>query len=247
MFYGLAFLDFARFPPDLDGVNWFRQGQTAYQAHVEFFRAERGYRDSLTAGFSSCATNGVQAKPNGARGEPVVRPDATVYTVAGGLQYDARDPGSNALAATLSRLVQTAPGFFASHGWPAATVNATNTAHEMLCDMIVGQDVSLIGLAIDNFLTSRAQDLALQDPALRRTLHWIFPPQCQAAQGVTSQVITLSWAGIPFGPFTLHEADALDGNWVATTNAAFAADGTWHSAVAPLARRRFYRLLMEDR
>ena len=85
--YGLAFLDFARFPPDLDGVDWFRQGQTAYQAHVEFFRAERGYRDGLSAGFSSCTVNGIQAKPNGARGEPVVRPDATVYTLAGGLQY----------------------------------------------------------------------------------------------------------------------------------------------------------------
>ena len=51
--YGLAFLDFERFPPDVDGVDWFRQGQMAYQAHVEFFRSERGYRDGLTAGFSS--------------------------------------------------------------------------------------------------------------------------------------------------------------------------------------------------
>ena len=246
VFYGLAFLDFARFPPDLDGVNWFRQGQTAYQAHVEFFRAERGYRDSLTAGFSSCSTNGVQAKPNGARGEPVARPDATVYTVAGGLQYDSRDPGSNALAATLSRLVQTAPGFFAAHGWPAATVNATNAAHESLCDMIVGQDVSLIGLAIDNFLTSRAQNLVLQDPALRRTLNWIFPPQCHAAQDASPQLVTFSWAGIPFSPFTLQETDDLDGHWAGTTNATFAADGTWQSAVTPSAHRRFYRLLMED-
>ncbi len=111
-----------------------------------------------------------------------------------------------------------------------ALVIATNAAHEMLCDMIVGQDVSLIGLAIDNFLTSRAQNLILQDPAVRRTLHWIFPPQCQAAQGATSQFVTFSWASIPFAPFTLQESEALDGNWVGTTNASVC--GGRHLAVS---------------
>jgi hypothetical protein len=99
---------------------------------------------------------------------------------------------------------------------------------------------------IDNFLTSRAQNLILQDPAVRRTLHWIFPPQCQAAQGVISQFVSFSWAGIPFATFTLQESDALAGNRVGTTIATFAADGTWQSAVAPSANLRFYRLLMED-
>jgi len=34
---------------------------------------------------------------------------------------------------------------------------------------------------------------------------------------------------------------------VETTNATFAADGTWQSAVAPSGKLRFYRPLLEDR
>ena len=43
----------------------------------------------------------------------------------------------------------------------------------------------------------------------------------------------------------LQEIDV--GDWAGMTNAPFAADGTWQSAVTPSAHRRFYRLLMEDR
>jgi hypothetical protein len=85
--YGLAFLDLARLPRDIDGINWFEQGQLAYQASVEFFKKERGYLGDLSSGFSVCAPNGVMAPPHGAPEQPLQRSDATLYTVAGGLPY----------------------------------------------------------------------------------------------------------------------------------------------------------------
>ena len=48
--YGSAFLDFARFPQDVDNADWFQLSRTAYLANVEFFKKERGYLDGLNSG-----------------------------------------------------------------------------------------------------------------------------------------------------------------------------------------------------
>jgi hypothetical protein len=181
--YGLAFLDLARYPRDLDGFDWFQQGQIGYAANVEFFKKERGYLQNLTSGFSICAPNGVMAKPHGAPAEPLWRDDATVYTLAGALAYYGDDPAANPLAVTLSGLLNHTPGFLGWHGWPAASVSATNPSFPVACDRLVGQDISFVGLALDNYLSHRAQDLVWRDPEMLRVLGRLFPGPALTLQG----------------------------------------------------------------
>jgi hypothetical protein len=240
--YGLAFLDFARFPRDLDAMDWFGQGQTAYQANVEYFKKERGYLQDLTSGFSICAPNGVMAKPHGAPEKPIHRVDATLYTLAGGLPYYGDDPESNRLAVTLSGLLNQTPAFLGWHGWPAASVNATNSSFPVVCDRVIGQDISFIGLALDNYFTHRAQDLVLQDPAMRRTLNRLFPPQLISARGGAEP--TLVCRGIPFTSFSLQQTGLLSAGWSDATNGTFQADGKLEIKV-PGPAARFYRLETE--
>ena len=176
--YGLAFLDLD-VPRDIDGEDWFQQGQTAYQANVEFFKKERGYLDGFSAGFSICAPNGFMAKPNGNKEEPIRRTDGTVYTLAGGLSYYSADPASNPLAATLSSLVTKHSRILRGLARLAGADGQRHTRHQVACNRIVGQDILFIGLAIDNYLGHRAQNLVLEDPAMRRTLDRVFPPRAQ--------------------------------------------------------------------
>jgi hypothetical protein len=243
--YGLAFLDFTRFPRDLDDLDWFRQGQTAYRASVEFFKKERGYRDNLSSGFSICAPNGFMSKPNGNHAEPLERIDATVYTLAGGLAYYGGEAASNPLASTLSRLVTNTPGFFGWHGWPAPTVNATSAAHDVLCDKIVGQDISFIGLVVDNYLTGRAQNLVLQDPAIRRVLNRIFPPNISPVSSPASHETKVVCRGIPFASVTVERSNSPAGRWERTERTSSEANGTVELKLPGADTQRFYRLEIE--
>lgn len=189
LFYGQAFLDFSRFGADGDGVNWFQQGQTAYQGHVEFFHKERNYLDALTLGFHAGLSGTYTfAKPNSSGNTPIVQSDATVYTTAGGLDYYATTPAANPLAQALSGLV-AGGGLFDWHGWPVETVIATNAAHAVANNYIVGQDISVTAVAIENYLTHRIHNLVLQDPRLCATLSLIFP----ALLGTAVDAPALPW------------------------------------------------------
>ena len=239
--YGQAFFDFARFPQDIDDQNWFSQAQTAYQASVEYFRRERGYQGGLTAGFSICAPNGVMSKPNGKRIEPVQRFDGTLYTLAGGLSYYGNEVTANPLAVRLSDLLRHTPGFLGWHGWPVASVNATNLAYPAVCERIIGQDIAFVGLAIDNYLEHRAQDLVLQDPAMRRTLNQIFPPRTVPAWTSVSRM-ELSCQGIPFTLANLQKAEYPRGGWATVTSAVFSVGGVCQLAFPTDSTQRFFRL-----
>jgi len=240
--YGQAFLDFARFPLDVDSQNWFQQAQIDYMAHVEFFKKERGYLGDLTSGFSICAPNGAMAKPNGKRLEPVARNDATIYTLAGALSYFGDDPESNPLAIRLSGLLEHNPDFIGWHGWPVASVNATNPAFPVSCERIIGQDIAFIGLTIDNYLSHRAQNLVLQDPNMRRTLNRIFPPRTLASWTVDSQQMELACHGIPFTAMELEKAQTPLGIWSGLTNTAFGPDGFCRVSFSTASSEPFYRL-----
>jgi hypothetical protein len=244
--YGLGFLDFQRFPRDLDGLDWFAEGSTAYHASLEFFRKERGYSQNLSAGFSICAPNGIMAKPNGAREEPIKRTDATIYTIAGGLPYFGAEPGSNSLAATMTELLKETPGFFGWHGWPAESIEATNAVHDVVCRRIVGQDIAFTGLAIDNYLSKRAQNLVLQDPAMRRTLNFIFPPQMVASEGPTQNEKKFACRGIPFLSLKLEQSESRSAEWLTATNVVFGDAGTCEIAVPGTTSRRSYRLVSNE-
>jgi hypothetical protein len=243
--YGLAFLDFARFPEDLDGWNWFGQGRAGYQASVEFFKKERGYLDGLTAGYSVCAPNGVMARPNGPRLEPLRRTDGTVYTTAGGLAYFGDSAATNLLAATLARLLRESPAFLGWHGWPAPNVDALAPAHRGLCDRIVGQDIVFTGLAIDNYFTHRAQDLVLQDPAMRRTLNAIFPLQGSLVPGSAPGCQALRCTGVPFTVFRIEQTSSLTAAWSTAASGTLSPRGECELTVPVSQGQQFYRLMAE--
>jgi hypothetical protein len=240
--YGLAFLDFARFPVDLDGQNWFQEGQTAYFANVEYCRRERGYLDGLCAGFSICSPNGIQGKPSGAIGEPVTRNDATIYTVAGGLQYYACDPAANPIASALSGLLNDTPGFLPWHGWPAATVNATTAAHPVLCDRIIGQDISFVGLAVDNYFNRRAPNLVLRDAAMRGALVRVFPPRVTSKEKAPEGDLVLHGRGIPYSVAKLERAEMSGGEWLAVDQVKFDSEGVCLVKPPRAEGQREYRL-----
>ena len=246
--YGQAFLDFSRLSADFDGVAWFQQAQTAYQGNVEFFRKERGYLDSLTLGFETGpngAASGTIAKPNAqvncSQNEPITWPEATIYTVAGGLGYYSSTPASNEVAQALSLLVDGGT-LFGWHGWPNESVTATDSTHEAANPYIIGQDISLIAVAIDNYFTHRVQNLVLQDAQLRATLNHIFPPRNRSIQMVTNSQLSLRWQAVPFSTFTLQQTASLTGSWNGTTNLTASPDGFIDLIVPASASQQFYRL-----
>lgn len=172
--YALPFYIFSRFPADIDGVNWFEEGQISYEAHREFFKKERGYLDDLVFSFFGGSTGSI-AEPKSNPGAPLVLTEATVYGTAGGLWYGNRNPALNKSALALSRLTSSTPGFFGWHGWPAATVKATNPDHGVTSNFIIGQDIAFTGLAVDSFYSPLSQHLVLQDKRMREALRKIFP------------------------------------------------------------------------
>jgi len=175
-FYGLAFIDFRTLGPDLDGRYWFQEGATSYKGHVEFFgkQQDHPFLDNLTFAFFIDSTGPI-AEPNSNPAMPEERTDATVYSVAGGLLYYAPSQNLNSLAQSLSLLVNGTPDFFDWHGWPVATVVATTPGHAVSNTSIVGQDISLIGVAIDNYLTGRVQDRVSLDGDFQMAVSEIFP------------------------------------------------------------------------
>jgi hypothetical protein len=180
VFYGLAFLDLDSLGRDLDGVDWFEQGQIAYRGHVEFFKKERGYLDDLSFAFFDTSTGAI-AEPKSNPDAPIVRTDSPVYSVAGGLAYYSAQPASNEPANALSLLVTSTPDFFDWHGWPVAAIHATDAGHPVSDARIIGQHISLIAVSIDNYLTNRVWDLVLQDRDFQETRKEIFPePQVPA-------------------------------------------------------------------
>jgi hypothetical protein len=76
---------------------------------------------------------------------------------------------------TLSGLLKHTPKFLGRHGWPVASVMATNSSFPVSCNASVGQDIVFVGLAIDNYLIHRAQNLVLRDPQMLQVLKRIFP------------------------------------------------------------------------
>ncbi len=177
-FYGLHFIDTARFGPDYLGVDWFDNNRTSYRGHVEYFRKEQDYLNYMTFSFIAGATNPIAEPKSYDDLEPGIRSDAPLHSLAGGLPFYSYDPASNEIAQALSSLVTESPStnLFDWHGWPVSTVNATDPAHDPINHNIVGQDIGSIALSIDNFLTRRIQNIVLRDTRLRRVLDELWPP-----------------------------------------------------------------------
>jgi hypothetical protein len=201
--------------------------------------------DGLCAGFSICSPNGIQGKPSGAIGEPVARSDATIYTVAGGLPYYGGDPSTNPIAGALSGLLNDTPGFLAWHGWPAATVNATTAAHPVMCDRIIGQDISYVALAVDNFLTRRAPNLVLRDAAMRGALARVFPPRVVSTEKSSDGESVLHCRGIPFSAAKLESTEMPGGGWQLLGQVRFDAQGSCVAKQPRAEGQRDYRLAAE--
>lgn len=106
VFYGAALFGLHRCPADFNGVDWFTQSRTAYHGHVEYFRKERGYLDSLSFAFFNGSTGAI-ARPKSSPDTPQVVTEAPIYSVAGGLPFYSSDPASNPLAVTLSQMMST--------------------------------------------------------------------------------------------------------------------------------------------
>ncbi len=212
-FYGLSFLDTSRFPPDFNGIDWFQNNGISYKGHVEFFKKERGYRDSMTFAFVSGASNPIAA-PKSASSTPPVRTDCPLYSLAGGLPFYSPVPASNEIAQTISSLITNAPGasLFDWHGWPVEAVNATSTTHGVVNNAIVGQDICSIALSIDNYLTNRVQNIVLRDGRLRHVLNEIWPPVATQVW-CAGNVLSVCWVTVPVGVYRLHVAESLTGTW----------------------------------
>lgn len=213
-FYGLAFVDTGRFPPDFNGVDWFDNNRISYRGHVEHFKKERAYLDNMTFAFVAGAINPI-AKPKSDGASPAVRTDCSLYSLAGGLPFYSSAPESNEIAQTLSSLVTNAPGssLFDWHGWPVEAVDATSAAHGLVNNAIVGQDICSIALSIDNYLTNRIQNLVLRDARLRHVLNVIWPPRAVELEVQGSQLY-VQWKTIPWSSFThLFTADLM-GIWI---------------------------------
>jgi hypothetical protein len=172
----LAFLDMARLPSDVNGVNWFTDSRTAYAGHVEFFKKERSYQDATTFAFFD-GSAGTLARPCSSPDAPITRDISPVYSIAGGLSFYDATPGENTLAGTLSKLVRVAPNFYEWTGWPAAAVTATDTLHAARSGAIIGQDISFTALAIENYLTHSVQNLVMGDARMQSVLNDLFPPR----------------------------------------------------------------------
>ncbi len=170
VFYGLNFMKFRR---DFNGINWFSQSKTAYHAHVEFFKKERGYLNHMTFAFSD-GSEGAIAEPKINPEDPIVRKDAPIYSIAGGLDYYSRDPDSNPIAQTISLLVKN-DDFFEWTGWPPESVRAKEPDHPACNPNIIGQNISSIAISIDNYLTNRVRNIVMQDDDFRRVFNIVFP------------------------------------------------------------------------
>lgn len=213
-FQALAFLDTSRFPPDFNDVDWFENNAISYRGHMEFFAKERGFRDGMTYSFFNDGPNDAMAEPKSNPGAALTKTVGLVHSIAGGLPFLSPVPASNELALTLSYLVTNNPSdFFAWHGWPKPYVNATNTAHEAGPDWIIGQNIALTALAIDNYLTNRTQNIALRDPALQRVLNILHPPRAESIDLAGAGMLRTQWHGVPFSPLQAQSAPAPDGLW----------------------------------
>lgn len=212
-FYGLAFLDTGRFPPDFNGIDWFDNNQTSYKGHVEFFKKERGYLDNMTFAFVAGASNPI-ADPKSDGAAPAVRTDCSLYSLAGGLPFYSPAPESNEIAKALSSLITNAPGadLFGWHGWPVETVAATSVAHGVANNAIVGQDICSIALSIDNYLTNRIQNIALRDARLRHALNVIWPAYATTIR-IEDHALLSIWEVVPFSTLWLREASYIIGPW----------------------------------
>lgn len=174
--YGLSVLPLERLPADFNGVNWFREGRTAFRGHTAFFRCERGYLDGLVYSSFSDGPCCSIAEPKCSPDPLLVRCVAPVHAQAGGLLYGAAAPARNPIVRTLAGLVHDTPGFFGPTGWPAAAVVATEPAHLVASHRIVGQDLCATALAIDTYLCRRPPTLAWRNARFRAVLKRIFPP-----------------------------------------------------------------------
>lgn len=213
-FYGLAFLDVSRFPPDFNGVDWFDNNQTSYKGHVEYFKKERGYLDEMSFAFVATATNPI-AEPKSDAATAPVRSDCPLYSLAGGLLFYASVPESNEIARTLSSLITNVPGavLFDWHGWPVEAVDATSATHGVVNNAIVGQDICSIALSIDNYLTNRIQNLLLQDARLRHVLNVIWPP-VGIDLDVQGSKLDVQWKTVPWSSFSQLFSTNLMAGWV---------------------------------
>lgn len=240
VFYGTALLGLHRCPADFNGVDWFSQSRTAFHGHVEYFRKERGFLDSLTFAFFNGATGAI-ARPKSSPDAPLAVTEAPIYSVAGGLPFYSSDPASNPLAVTLSQLMSTTPAFFQWHGWPAATVTAAQTPHQVASGYIIGQDISLTALALDNLLSGgRVHDLIFADPRIAGALSVIFPPQI-TAMTVNAGNVSISWSGVPRSSARVERSVDLSG-WQDAGQVTFSPDGTLTWSGPLLGGREFYRL-----
>lgn len=170
VFYGLNFLKFRK---DVFGINWFSQSEIEYKGHVEFFKKERGYVDHMTFSFSD-GSEGAIAEPKINPETPLSRSDCPIYSLVGGLDYYSNDPEENPLAKTISLLVQK-DGFFEWTGWPPESVDALNISHDTFNRDIIGQNISAIAIAIDNYLTGRVRRIVMKDPDIKRIYDIIMP------------------------------------------------------------------------
>jgi len=179
VFYGYIFLKYSY---DFNGIDWYTQSQIAYQGHVEFFKTERGYLNSMVLAFTD-NSQGVIAKPKLSPDEPITKNVAPIYGIAGGLEFYSNDPESNEIARTLSSLVQKQNdnndnnnNFFSWTGWPCESVIATNINHPRYSDSIIGQNVSAIAISIDNYLTGGwMRDLIMEYNQFKPAFYKFFP------------------------------------------------------------------------
>jgi hypothetical protein len=211
--YGLHFLALDRFPQDFNDIDWFREGQTTFFGHTEFFRKECGYKDSMVySTFSEPWPPCAIAKPKCRPAVPLNRHTSPIHALAGGLMYYSSDPASNQMALTLSLMISNTANFYRWTGWPCATVVATNASHEVASDWIVGQDICSIALSIDNYLNRRIQNIVLRDRRLMGVLSRVFPPRSDSNYVSPDFVITMRWKAVPFSAGALEYSECLTGS-----------------------------------
>ncbi|MBX7208465.1 MAG: hypothetical protein K1X78_09155 [Verrucomicrobiaceae bacterium] len=244
VFYASALLGLHRCPADFNGVNWFAESRTSYQGHVEYFRKERGFLDSLTFAFFNGSTGSI-AKPRSSPDAPAANySDATIYSVAGGLPYYSSTPAANPLAVALSQLMATTPGFFQWHGWPLESVMATQSPHLAASGFIIGQDISLTALAVDNLLAGgRVHDLLFADARIAGALSMIFPPQLNAVT-ISSGLVQANWSGVPLSAARLQRSADLV-VWQDAGPVSFSAAGVASWSGTPSGVREFLRLSIQ--
>ncbi|MBN1675922.1 MAG: hypothetical protein JXR37_33065 [Kiritimatiellae bacterium] len=242
-FYGLLFLDTGRFPPDVNGVDWFQNNATSYKGHVEFWRKERGFTNSMSYTFFFDGADDAMAEPKGAAGSPVLRTDCPIHVLAGGLPFYGDDPESNELAQTLALLAAEPANLYDWHGWPVATVLATNASHPAQSNAIVGQNICQMALSIDNYLTHRIQDIALQDEPLRNVLNQIFPPLADCTERAATNLVT-EWQAVPFSSLQVESSTnlAVAEDWFPAGSVPVDASGRTSTTNAVAREFEFFRL-----